>query len=110
MKTIVHAVEDLAADADIAARATHSFNKEAWIVSARVVNQASSAADIDDSNTCVVAVAQTAGAVASETFDSTTAFPAANTAHDLGTITNACAAAGAVLTVAVTNGTWSTPG
>ena len=110
VKTVTHAVEDLAANADIAARAIHSFNKEAWIVAARVVNQASAASGIDDSNTCVVAVAQTAGAVASETFDSTTAFPAANTAHDLGTISNPCAAAGAVLTLAVTNGTTADPG
>lgn len=110
VKTLTHAVEDLAAGADIAARAIHTFGHEAWIIGARAVNQASAAAGIDDGNTCVVALAIDAGAVASETFDSTTAFPAANTAHDLGTLTNAHAATGDVLTLAVTNGTTANPG
>lgn len=110
VKTVTHAVEDLAAGADIAARAIHSFNKDAWIVSARVVNQATTATGIDASNTCVVAVATSAGAVASVTYDDGNAFPAANTADDMGTITNAHAAAGEVMTLAVTNGATADPG
>lgn len=110
IKTVVHAVENLSAGADIAARAIHNFDMDGWIVGARIVNQASAAAGIDDGNTCVVALATGAGAVASETFDSTTAFPAANTAHDLGAISNAHAAAGEVMTLAVTNGATADPG
>jgi len=110
VKTVTHVVEDLAANGDIAARAIHSFNKEAWIVAARVVNQADSASGIDDSNTCVVAVAATAGAVATVTYNSTNAFPAANNADDMGAITNPHAAAGAVMTLTVTNGTNADPG
>ncbi len=110
VKTIVHAVENLAANADIAARAIHNFDQDAWVFAARVVNQASAAAGIDGSNTCVVALAVTAGAVASETFDGTPAFPAANTVASLGTITNPHCPKGDVMTLAVTNGTNADPG
>ncbi len=110
VKTVVHAVENLSAGVDIAARAIHTFAGDAWIVGARVVNQATSPAGINDSNTCVVAVAIDAGAVATATFNSTTVFPAANTAHAMGALTNAHAAAGDVLTLAVTNGTTADPG
>lgn len=110
VKTICHAVEDLAAGADIAARAVASFEGDAWIVSARVVNQASAAAGINDSNTCVVALATGAGTVASKTYNTSVTFPNANTDDDLGAITNAHAAAGSVLTLAVTNGATANPG
>lgn len=110
VKTVSHAVEDLAAGADIAARAIHAFDQDAWIASARVVNQASAAAGIDGGNTCVVALASGAGTVVTETFDGTTTFPAANTAQDLGALSNAHVAAGDVLTLAVTNGATANPG
>lgn len=110
VKTVTHAVENLGAGADIAARAIHSFEKEAWIVSARVVNQASAVAGIDAGNTCVVALAITAGAVASKTYNNTTVFPAANTQDSLGAITNHHAAPADVLTLAVTNGATADPG
>ena len=100
VKTVVHSVEDLAAGADIAARSIHSFNKEGWIVDARVVNQATAASGIDDSNTCVITVAIDAGTVVAETFDSTTTFPAANASQNLGTLANTHAAAGDVRTLA----------
>lgn len=110
IKTVTHAVEDLAAGADIAARAVHTFEKDSWIVSARVVNQATAASGIDASNTCVVALATGAGGVASATFDDVTPFPAANTSADLGSISNAHAAGGSILTLAVTNGATANPG
>ncbi len=110
VKTIVHAVDNLAAGADIAARAVHSFNHDAWIFSARVVNQATAASGIDNSNTCVVALVVGGSSLVSETFDSTTTFPAANTAQNLGTLSNNNAAAGDVLTLAITNGTTADPG
>ncbi len=110
IKTVSHAVEDLSAGADIAARAVHAFNKEGWVTDARVVNQAAAAAGIDDSNTCVVTLATGAGTVVTETFDSTTTFPAANTAQDLGALANTHVAAGDVMTLAVTNGAAADPG
>lgn len=110
VKTIVHAVEDLAAGADIAARAIHAFGKAAWIVAAQVVNQATAAAGIDNSNTCVVALDKGGQSVASKTFNGTTAFPNANTATSMGTISNARADSGDVLTLSVTNGATANPG
>lgn len=110
VKTIVYAVEDLAAGADIAARAVHSFDADGWLVSARIVNQAIASAGIDDSNTCVITLATGAGTVASATFNSSTTFPAANTADDLGALANQHVAAGALLTLAVTNGATADPG
>ena len=110
VKTITHAVENLSAGADIAARAIHNFDQDAWVFAARVVNQASAPAGIDGSNTCVVALAVTAGAVASETFDGTPVFPAANTVASLGAITNPHCPKADVMTLAVTNGATADPG
>jgi hypothetical protein len=98
VKTVTHAVEDLAANADIAARAIHNFNAEGWIAAARVVNQASAAAGIDAGNTCTVTLAIDAGTVVTEVFDNVTTFPAANAAKTLGTLANTHAVAGDVLT------------
>lgn len=110
VKTVTHAVEDLSAGSDIAARAIHAFDANGWIVAARVVNQATAASGIDDSNTCVVTLATTGGTVATETFDSTTAFPSANVAHDMGAISNPEVSGKTVLTLAVANGTNADPG
>lgn len=110
LKTITHAVEYLAAGADIAARAIHAFDADAWIVSARIINQATAAAGIDNANTCVLALATGAGTVASKTFNASVVFPAPNTEQDLGAISNAHCASGAVLTLAVTNGATANPG
>jgi len=110
VKTIQHAVENLAAGADIAARAIHAFGHDGWIVEARVVNSSTASAGIDAGNTCVVALAIDAGAVASKTYNNTTVFPGANASDSLGTITNGHAAKGNVLTLAVTNGATADPG
>ncbi len=110
IKTVTHAVEDLAANADIAARSIHAFESEGWIVAARVVNQATAAVGIDNSNTCVVALTKAGQTVVTKTFDSTSVFPAANTRQDLGAVSNMHALAGEVLTLAVTNGTTANPG
>ncbi len=110
IKTVTHAVEDLAAGADIAARAIHAFDTDGWLVSARVVNQATAAAGIDNSNTSVVALATDAGAVVSKTFNATVTFPAANSETDLGALSNTHAEPGYVMTLAVTNGATANPG
>jgi len=110
IKTVTHAVENLAANGDIAARAIHSFDQDAWIVAARIANQATAAVGIDNSNTCVIALANTAGAVASKTYNASVTFPAANTSDTLGTITNPHCPKADVLTLAVTNGTTADPG
>ncbi|MCO6437849.1 MAG: hypothetical protein J5J06_12225 [Phycisphaerae bacterium] len=110
VKTITYEVADLSAGQDVAARAIHSFGVEGWIVAARVVNESTAAAGIDASNTCVVQLATGAGVVATKTFDNTTPFPAANASTSMGTISNAHAPAGTVLTLAVTNGSTANPG
>lgn len=110
IKTVVHAVEDLAAGVDIADRAVHVFESEAWAVAARVVNQASAAAGIDNSNTCVVLVKLAGGTLATKTYNAGVVFPAANTKDSLGTLTSPKAAKGTVMTIAVTNGATANPG
>jgi len=110
VKTLTHAVEDLAAGADIAVRAVHHFNSPGWLVAARVVNQGTAAAGIDNSNPCVVALATDAGAVVSTTFNASTTFPTANTRLDMGALSNTPVRAGYVMTLAVTNGTTANPG
>jgi len=110
VKTVIQLVEDLAAGADIAARALHSVDQDSWIVAARIANQATTATGIDASNTCVVALANAAGAVASKTYTNTVVFPAANAQDSLGTITNPHCPKGDVLTLAVTQGATANAG
>lgn len=110
VKTIVHAVEDLAAGADFTARAIHAFDVEGWLTAARVVNQSTAPAGINDANPCVVALATGAGAVVTYTFNTTVVFPAANAMTDLGSLSNTRVTPGTVLTLAVTNGTTANPG
>jgi hypothetical protein len=110
VKTVIQLVEDLGAGADIAARAIHGFDADGWIVSARIVNQATTATGIDAGNACVVALAVTAGAVASKTYTNVVIFPAANTQDSLGTITNHHVPKGDVMTLAVTQGATANAG
>ncbi len=110
IKTITHAVEDLGAGADIAARAIHGFDQPGFLVAARVTNQATAAAGIDAGNTAVVALAIDAGTVVTETFDNVTTFPGANASKTLGALANTKASKGNVLTLAVTNGATADPG
>lgn len=105
-------VEDLAANADIAERA--EFVVPAALNGATIVDvdllSKGTAAGIDASNTCLVKLTKVGtGDIVSETFDDGTAFPAANTAHDMGAITNATLATGDVLGIVVTNGTNADP-
>jgi len=110
VKTVTHAVEDLGAGADISTRAIHAFDADGWLVSARVVNQASAAAGIDNSNTCVLTLATDAGTVVTITFNATTPFPAANAKTDMGALSNTHALKNYVMTLAVTNGATANPG
>jgi len=110
VKTVIQLVEDLGAGADIAARAVHSFDQQAWIVAARVCNQATVATGIDASNTLVIALAVTAGAVAGKTYNNTVTFPGANAQDSLGTITNPNCPKGDVMTLAVTQGATANAG
>ena len=110
VKTITHTVEDLAAGADIAARAIHHFGVAGWLVAARVVNQTTAAAGIDNGKTCVVAIVTDAGAVASTTFNATTTFPTVNTRFDMGALSNIQVRANYIMTLAVTNGATANPG
>jgi hypothetical protein len=110
IKTVTHLVEDLTAGLDITARAVHAFGQAAWITAARVVNQSTAAAGINDANTCVVQLTIAAATVAGKTFDTANPFPAVNAVAGMGAIAAPRAAAGNVLNVAVTNGTSANPG
>lgn len=110
VKTVTHAVENLSAGADVAARAIHAFDADGWLVSARVVNQSTAPAGINDANTCVIALATDAGTVVSATFNTGAPFPAANSEQDLGALANTHVEPGQVLTAAVTNGATADPG
>jgi hypothetical protein len=104
-KSILVPVENLGTGGDIAARAAHVFDADAWVVGARIVNQEAIASGVNDANTAVVALSLGASALASITFDSTTAFPDANAHIDMGNVANAHAAAGEKLTLSVITGT-----
>ena len=110
VKTLTHMVEDLSAGDDITTRAIHMFDQDAWIVAIRIVNQVTNPSGIDDSNTCVVTLQTGAGIVVTTTFNSTTIFPSANQALDLGTLSNVHATGAAVLRFSITNGTTANPG
>jgi len=110
IKTILHPVENLAAGADIAARAIQAFDTDAWLISARIVNQATAAAGIDNLNTCAITLATGIGTVVTKSYDATTVFPAANTKDDLGALSNQHISGGNVLTLTVTNGATADPG
>lgn len=109
-KTIEYKVEDLAAGADIAdipffvVPTGYTF----VVTEVEIISQGTPA-DIDDSNTCVVLVEEGSDQVVAETFDTTTAFPAAGTKHAMGTVTNGSRVAGDVLTISVTNGATADP-
>ena len=109
-ETVTYAVENLDEGASISARAIHAFAARGRIVSVRIVNQSVAAAGIDDDNTCTITLSTDAGVVASETFDSTTTFPAPNTQHDFGAVSNIHVRSGSTLTLAVTNGALADPG
>lgn len=110
VKTVTHVVENLSAGADISARAIHAFDTDGWLVSARIVNQATAAAGINDANTCVVALATDAGTVVTTTFNTANVFPAANTEQDMGALANTHVEPGYAMTLAVTNGAAADPG
>ena len=110
VKTMSHAVENLSAGQDITTRGIHAFEADGWAVSARIVNQSTTAAGIDNSNTCVVTLATGAGTLVATTFDATNTFPAANQTKDMGALGNTHVTAGSVMTLAVTNATSANPG
>lgn len=100
------AVEDLAADGDIAARPIFALPNGGEIIRAGILSQGSPTG-IDDSNTCVVALQDGSGnAIVSTTYDSSNAFPD-GAYEDLGSLTaaNALLAAGEHVELSVTNGT-----
>jgi hypothetical protein len=109
----VYQVEDLAAGGDIATRAIMIVptGKKATITDVKVISQGT-AAGIDDSNTCVIAVTSNTDSIVSKTYNTSVTFPADGAAESLGSLnaTNKVMAAGKYLKFAVTNGaTANTP-
>lgn len=98
-------IEDLAAGADIAARAEWAAPAGGATITKIGIVPKGASAGIDNSNTAVVAVADAAAnSIVSKTYDTATQPPAASTYADLGTLTNATLTANEVVTVAVTQG------
>jgi hypothetical protein len=101
-------IENLAAGADIAARAEFvAPTAGCELVKISIVPKAASA-DIDDSNTAVIAIADKAtNAIVSKTYNTATQPPAAGVAATLGNLdsTHRVLTANEVVTVAVTQGT-----
>ena len=110
VKTITHAVEDVSAGVDISDRTTHAFDRSAWIVAARIVNQATAAAGIDNSNTCVINLLLSAGLLVTQTFDASTAFPGVNTRFVMTGLANVHVTAADVLLFSMANGATADPG
>jgi hypothetical protein len=111
-KILTYKVEDLAANADITTRAILAIPSDidATITKASIISNGTPA-DIDDSNTCVVQLLNGTNSIVSETYDSTTAFPAENALADLGALsaTYKVLEAGDKLHLVVTNGTTADP-
>jgi hypothetical protein len=101
-------IEDLAADADIAARAEFCAPAVgAELVKIGVIAQGS-AAGVDNANTAVIVISDAAGnTIVSRTYNTGTPFPAASVYDDLGALdsTHRILTANEVVRIAVTQGT-----
>ncbi len=103
----VIAIEDLAAGADIAARAEFVAPAGGCTLTKIGIVPKGNSAGIDDGNTAVVAIADAAGnSIVSKTYNTGTQPPAANTYASLGNLsaTHKILTANEVVTVAVTQG------
>lgn len=107
-QTVVLGVEDLAADGDIVERVIWSAPQDVRITDVKIWGLAASSG-VDDSNTSVWDVYRDANTqtIVSETFDSTTTFPSANTPTSLGALdaTHRDVLAGENILLSITNGT-----
>jgi len=109
---LTYQVEDLAAGTGISARPVFIVPPgfKGKVVDVRIISQGT-AAGIDNSNTCVVALANGSNAIVSKTYNATVTFPASGAADSLGTpsSTYGALAAGNILRLSVTNGTTANP-
>lgn len=101
-------IEDLAAGADVAARACFMAPLPGCTLTNIGIIPQGASADIDDSNTAVIVVATAAGnAIVSKTYNTATQPPAANVHGTLGTLSSTykVLTTHQVITVAITQGT-----
>jgi hypothetical protein len=110
LRTVQIPVENLGAGADIAARLAWVAPHDLTVTKVSVLSQGT-AAGIDATNTCVVAVANGANNIVSKTYNNTTTFPATDTQDDLGTpdATQKKMKKGDLLKLSVTNGATADP-
>ncbi|MEM5794752.1 MAG: hypothetical protein AAGU23_00545 [Bacillota bacterium] len=105
-------VSDLGAGVDIAAQVIFSApaGLDVTLVSASIIPQGT-AAGIDDSNTCVIALTDGTNTIVTQQYDTSPAFPAAAAVTSLGTLdeTYKVLSAGEKLYLSVTNGTTANP-
>jgi hypothetical protein len=109
---ITYAIEDLAAGGDISTRVLFvaPTGVDVTITSASII-PIGTAAGIDDSNTCVVALSDGTNDIVSATYNTSNALPAAGSVGDLGTphVTYKVLSAGEKLCLSVTNGATANP-
>lgn len=111
-QVLCYQVEDLAAGADIANRVIFfaPTGIDVTVISASIIAQGS-AAGIDDSNKCTIALTDGTNTIVTAEYDANPAFPSAATVTSLGTpdVTYKVLAAGEKLYLSVTNGTTANP-
>lgn len=107
---LTHHVENLGAGADISPRAIFTFDRDAWIIAVRLVNQALPAAGVNDGNSCTVTVGTTAGTIAQIEFNASTPFPSPNSHVAVPILTNGRVFSRDTITLAVTNQGTANPG
>lgn len=108
-RTVLIAVEDLAADADITSRIVAAFPTAVTLVSAALIAQGSFAG-VDNSNTMAVTLKQGSNTIVTKTYNGTTV-PTDNGVNDLGALdgTFKSVAANVPVTLTITNGSTANP-
>lgn len=112
-RILMYQIENLSAGADISARTIFAAptGLDVTLTSVDIIPQDSSAG-IDDSNTCVIDIADGAGnSIVSKTYNTSTPLPGAGIVGNLGALnaTYKVLSAGEKLTFAVTNGSTANP-
>jgi len=111
-RTFNYRIEDLAAGADITARAIFftPAGVDITLTDVSIIPEGASAG-IDDSNTCVIAATDGTNTIVTQTYDTDPTFPAANAVTSLGALdaTYKVLSAGEKLYIAITNGATANP-
>lgn len=104
-KVLLIPIADLGAGADLAEFAVAKFDVAVTVLAAGVLGGSGSPAGIDDANTSVHTLKNGAGGstIVTKTYNTGTAFAAANTEDDFGAVANASIPANGIITYTVLN-------